>query len=506
MKAPSDLQYMSESSLIIRFMRLLLALLALFLGSCSSMYFHTLDEVPTVETPRPSNWPWQEYWTGVIFNGEKIGFTHQQFVPDQERFRISSEAALRLRFLMIDKELTALTHDWVDEGLHLERFEYVYKIDKSRRQVKGKVQDGQLALEVSTGGQTDKKILHFKGELVPMNALYLYPVLHGLQVGKVYHYQIFDGETLAIYPVEQTISAYQSSDLFAEKAFRVETEVMDLTTTSWLDATGLPQIELSLNGTLISALEPEEYAKEYLAQAALAKSEFLLAYSQIPVANKIENPRSLMSMHVRLNNMPEKFEPITTPMQQCHKEDSAWVCQIHNDETTTVKAPTLPESTNIHDVTPSMTVNSSARVIINLANEITENSADANEKVSRILDWMNTNIEKENVDSFNSLDVLEQRKAECQGHSLLFAALVRSQGIPTRLLNGVVYSEDYNAFLYHTWVESYIDDRWQAIDPTFGQRHADATHIALIEGEEMTQLIALLPLIGKLKIEVVSPN
>ena len=115
---------------------------------------------------------------------------------------------------------------------------------------------------------------------------------------------------------------------------------------------------------------------------------------------------------------------------------------------------------------------------------------------------MNVNIEKEVIDSFNSLDVLRQRKAECQGHSLLFAALARNMGIPTRVLNGVVYSEDYDAFLYHAWVESHIDGRWQAIDPTFGQRHADATHIALIEGEASAQLIALLPLIGELEIEV----
>ena len=66
----------------------------------------------------------------------------------------------------------------------------------------------------------------------------------------------------------------------------------------------------------------------------------------------------------------------------------------------------------------------------------------------------------------------------------------------------MVYSEDYDAFLYHTWVESYIDDRWQAIDPTFGQRHANATHIALIEGEELAELTAQLPLIVKLAIEL----
>ena len=491
---------MCKSPRIFRIVPPLAILFAVFVSGCASMYFQTLTEVPTVEPPQPSDWPWHEYWTGIIFNGEKIGFTRQQFIPDQERFRISSEAALRLRFLMMDKQFAAMTHDWVDADLQIKRFEYVYKIDKSRRLIKGEVHDNQLALEVSSQDHTDKKVMNFEGELVPMNAIYLYPVLHGLQVGKVYNYQIFDGESLAIHPVEQTIVAYQSSELFDEKAFKLETEVLGLTTTTWLDASGLPQFELSLRGILISALEPEDYAKEYLTQATLAKSEHLLTYSMIAVENEIENPRSLMSMHVRLSGIPEAFELINTSMQQCDKENSAWVCQIQSDDNATDKIQTLPASTTVRDTLPSFTVNSTNKEIIKLASDITATSADRKDQVLRILDWMDENIAKEVVDSFNSLDVLTQREAECQGHSLLYAALARSLGIPTRLLNGVVYAEDYNAFLYHTWVESYINNRWQAIDPTFGQRHADATHIALIEGEDIAKLTALLPLIGKLEI------
>lgn len=490
------------SSPVFRIIRPLALSFAIFISGCASMYFHTLDEVPTLPSHQPSNWPWQEYWTGIIFNGEKIGFTHQQFVPDQERFRISSEAALRLRFLLIEKQFAAVTHDWVDAGLQLVNFEYAYKIDKSRRVVKGEVHDSQLSLEVSTQDHTDKKVVFFEGQLVPMNAIYLYPVLHGLQVGKVYNYQVFDGESLAIYPVEQTIIAYQSSDLFDDMAFKVETEVMGLSTTTWLDASGLPQFELSLRGTLISALETEQYAKEYLTRAALSKSEHLLTYSQIPVEIEIKNPRSLMSMNVRLNGIPETFELMNTSMQQCYKQNSAWVCQIQNNENPAGRIQALPALNTEHELLPSFTVNSTAEEIIKLAYDITASSAEPDDQVLHILDWMDDNIEKVNIESFNSLDVLAQRKAECQGHSMLYAALARSLGIPTRLLNGVVYSEEHNAFLYHTWVESYIDHQWQVIDPTFGQRYADATHIALIEGEELAQLTALLPLIGKLEIEL----
>jgi hypothetical protein len=306
-------------------------LIAILFSGCTSMYFQTLDDAPAPAPPAAADWPWQEYWTGVIFNGEKIGFTHQQFVPDQDRFRISSEAALHLRFLFVEKEFAAITHDWVDADLNLEHFDYNYKIDNSRRTIKGEVKGDQLVLEVSSRGQTDTKVLPVQGQLVPMNAIYLYPVLQGLEVGKVFNYQVFNGETLAIHPVEQAVVAYQSSELFDEKAFKVETEVLGVSTTTWIDAAGLPQFELSLRGTLISALEPETYAKRYLAQAALSKSEHLLTYSLIPVEQAIESPRSLLQLNVRITGVPDGFELMNTSMQQCRAGHDRWDCRIRSD-------------------------------------------------------------------------------------------------------------------------------------------------------------------------------
>jgi len=477
-------------------------LIVILFSGCTSMYFQTLDEVPAPAPPAASDWPWQEYWTGLIFNGEKIGFTHQQFVPEQDRFRISSEAALHFHFLFVEKEFAAITHDWVNADLQLERFDYTYKIDNSRRTIKGEVTGNQLMLEVRSRGRVDTKILPVEGELVPMNAIYLYPVMRGLQVGKVFNYRVFNGETLAIHPVEQAIVAYQASELFDEKAFKVETEVLGVSTTTWIDASGLPQFELSLRGTLISALEPETYAKRYLTQAALSKSEHLLTYSLIPAGRVIESPRSLLQLDVRITGVPDGFELMDSSMQQCRRGDGRWDCSIRSDRGAAESTPVQPASYTVHDTLPSFTVNSTAGEIVRLARDITPATDDPGAQVLQILDWLDRNIEKDIVDSYNALDVLAQRKAECQGHSLLFAALARSLGIPTRLLNGVVYSQEHEAFLYHTWVESHIDNRWQAIDPTFGQRHADATHIALIEGEELADLAVLLPMIGRLGIEL----
>jgi transglutaminase-like putative cysteine protease len=117
---------------------------------------------------------------------------------------------------------------------------------------------------------------------------------------------------------------------------------------------------------------------------------------------------------------------------------------------------------------------------------------------------MDGNIEKAPLDVFSALDVLERRKAECQGHAYLYTALARAAGIPTRVLNGLVYSQELGGFLFHSWAESLVDATWRAVDPTFGQLAADATHIKLLEGERLADLMPLLDWVGKLRIRVLS--
>lgn len=56
----------------------------------------------------------------------------------------------------------------------------------------------------------------------------------------------------------------------------------------------------------------------------------------------------------------------------------------------------------------------------------------------------------------------------------------------------------FQGFLYHTWAESLVNGQWVAIDPTFHQIPADATHIKLVEGENPSELLPLVNLIGKI--------
>ena len=80
-------------------------------------------------------------------------------------------------------------------------------------------------------------------------------------------------------------------------------------------------------------------------------------------------------------------------------------------------------------------------------------------------------------------EALASKEGDCTEHAVLFSALAKIAGIPTRLVTGLVYvGGPNNVFGYHEWVEIWTGETWLAMDPTFGQDIADATHIKLHAG------------------------
>jgi len=114
--------------------------------------------------------------------------------------------------------------------------------------------------------------------------------------------------------------------------------------------------------------------------------------------------------------------------------------------------------------------------------------------------WVFENVEKiSGLDIIRSVDVLRQRKGDCDEHTKLFTALARSVGIPAQINMGLVY--DNARFRYHSWPSVFVDGVWYDLDPTFGQDTADATHIALVKGD-FEKLVELLRIFKKMSIKV----
>ena len=77
----------------------------------------------------------------------------------------------------------------------------------------------------------------------------------------------------------------------------------------------------------------------------------------------------------------------------------------------------------------------------------------------------------------------------CVEYSTLLIAMLRSVGIPARYVNGIAYSNIYDGFGAHSWVEVYIlEEGWITYDPTIGEfGWIDSTHIKLADSAEPDQ-------------------
>ncbi|MGB7541365.1 MAG: transglutaminase-like domain-containing protein, partial [Burkholderiales bacterium] len=385
----------------------------------------------------------------------------------------------------------------VDENARLVRFDYDHFLDESHQRVTGEVRSGRLHYEVTSAGRLPEQHSEaLSGPLYPDGVLALLPVLHGLRVGSEFRWLVFSGETQRLTEAWQRIESYETSKVFEGAAFKVQTDMLGLSSTTWIDARGRPVFELGLNGVMISALEDERVTKRYLATAALNKDDVLVEWSLIKAPLALADPRRAEFLRIALANAARGGRALPSDeRQRCGPAGEEVVCEID-------AARPAGDGPAGDALNPSATVQSHDPTIRSLARTIAAGRETATDKIDAVLAWLERNIRKEPTDAFSALDVLDAKRGECQGHAYLYAALMRALGVPTRVMNGLVYSPEHGGFLYHTWAESLVEGGWRAVDPTFGQPRADATHLGLVRGENLADLIPLVEWVGNTRIRV----
>ena len=472
--------------------------LALLAGCAGTGEFFRDAGAPPPPAPRAlADLPWQELWTGVVFRGHKVGFSRLavRAAAAPGLWEIESESALRFRLLGVDKRVSLRALDVVRGDLALERFRYDYRLDGSRLRAEGERDGSEIVVRAAGDGEPVERRLAMPSPAIPASALALLPVVRGMRVGDEARVTVFVGESQVLAEASQQVLAFESSELFAGSAFRVATRMLGLETQTWYGAGGRPLLETALHGALVSSLEEPAAARAYLVEASLAKNEALLEYSLIASA-PVSSPRRAAALSVTLEGVPASLDIPGSAGQRCTREGARLACRIDR------RTPGIAAAADATDLErylePTLAAPSNERRFTELAASIAGDAASADERIARLLAWIDAHIAKEAVDAFSAADVLRERRAECQGHAYLFAALARALGLPTRVVNGVVYSPEHGGFLYHTWNEVWLAQAgWRAVDATFGQPVADATHVALAVGESPAELAPLAAMVGR---------
>jgi transglutaminase-like putative cysteine protease len=121
----------------------------------------------------------------------------------------------------------------------------------------------------------------------------------------------------------------------------------------------------------------------------------------------------------------------------------------------------------------------------------------------RINRWVYDSVRQEiTVGLPSALGTLRSRVGDCNEHTQLYVALARAAGVPARVAAGLAFVD--GKFYYHAWPEVWLE-RWVAVDPTFGQFPADASHLRFTVGG-LGRQAELLRLMGALHIDVLSAH
>ncbi|HEX9241090.1 MAG TPA: transglutaminase domain-containing protein [Anaeromyxobacter sp.] len=152
------------------------------------------------------------------------------------------------------------------------------------------------------------------------------------------------------------------------------------------------------------------------------------------------------------------------------------------------------------DLAATPQVNSDAPAIRALAKEVAGRSKGTYEAARKLSEAVHDRLQKVYGASHDrASDVLVAGEGDCTEHTVLLVALARALGIPAREVHGLVYArygDGQDALYWHAWAEIRSAGEWIALDPTFGQPVADATHLALGSGSQ----VDTVGLLGTLKV------
>jgi hypothetical protein len=141
-------------------------------------------------------------------------------------------------------------------------------------------------------------------------------------------------------------------------------------------------------------------------------------------------------------------------------------------------------------------------LLILLADSLTAGSRTAWDAAVRLGTFVDLAVANSPTVSLPSaVDVLENLRGDCNEHTVLFVALARAAGIPSRVCAGVVYLN--GVFGYHAWPMVWVGE-WVPMDPTLSQSVADPTHIILAVGSLESQYV-INSVMGRLSITEVVP-
>ena len=442
-----------------------------------------------------------ETWLGVLIGGRRVGTAHLVTQPEDRGglagFTQRLDLSLRARMLDAPVELRLAGSMW--RAVTAPRAEFEIRLDSAGHEVEaeGTVADGRLEGAVRSAGQSVPVSLPVGRLLGGSDDLFALLPSREFAPGEEASFPGFDPLTLR--PATARARCLRIETLTLDGA-PVTTRVVEVTAgkatvTAWLDGEGgVVQAEAPFGITL------RRFSRaDAIATRLEAEPPELFATFQVTPTGVLPR-RDARRMVVRLSGVSAREVPVDDT-QKPGEGGEIVVSALPGPLTEPPALNAAPQPDAARFLECDALVQCDDPKIRAFATVIVRSERDPWARALLIEDWVYRNIRKRTVLSLPSAaEVLARREGACSQHTVLFTALARAAGVPTRMAAGLVWSEEEQAFAYHAWPEVFVG-RWVWTDPTLGQPVADATHLKLATGD-LADWQGVAVFLGRIRLEV----
>jgi len=438
--------------------------------------------------------PERDTWMHIFQGDQKIGFSHSILKKDPAGYRLEQTMRLRLSTMGLVQDVTLSARSRLNADLSLLSFDFHMNSGRFRFEGKGIHEKGKLAVEMKGTGGVQQVDIPVSGPVHPASVIYDAVIASGMKPGETRRFDVFDIASLGRTPVSVTMEGKETIFLMgaSRDVSKVTVDYKGMTQEAWISEEGEVLKEEGLLGMRL------EKTDRYKAVSGIASrpDRDLAHLAAVPVDTPIENPNTRTRLAVKIDGVSAADLDLDGGRQR-FSENTLVIEKERLSDLENASVAALPGAAYL-EATPF--IQSDHARIRDLSRRITAVRDHPLEKARAIVDWIQENIQKKPVLSIpDALSVLENRSGDCNEHAVLFAALARAAGIPSRVEAGLVYLKD--GFYYHAW--NLVDaGGWITVDALFNEIPADVTHIRLIRDAEKKQL-DLLPVIGRIHITVV---
>ncbi|MCS6861315.1 MAG: transglutaminase-like domain-containing protein [Abditibacteriales bacterium] len=490
----------------------------------STFFWAVALSVVAVRVSKAAEFP-QEMWMGVYALGNKIGYIHviveQGKFGNGATFRIKSEARMKMALMGEVTDVMESSTQWVDKEWRPTYLETNWKSGERPMRVVARFAPKAIYARMFDGVKTTEKTIPLKPtDDLRVDADVPLPG-QPLPIGHKRTFKTFNHTTLSLDTVETEVlrreeiefegqrvntTAIKTTLRFAAPAAAHPAAALGggVSMMLWVNDAGEP---LKMQMAFVTMLkEPREKAMSEPSQVYDPQRDLIRALS-VKAPAPFKDPRKVKRLVVRFSGIESKDLILSDERQRAtvEQDSNGWQAtytitadEAFGDENLTL--PLKPPAEVAVFLKPSALIPTQDENIKATVNTILNGEKNAARAAQKIRDWVFAKMKpRGNIGIPRSaVEVLKNKDGVCRDYAILYTALARAAGIPTRLCVGVMYAGD--GFYYHAWAESWLG-KWVAVDATLPFTLVDATHVKFGHGDTES-FFATASIVGQLKAEI----